>query len=277
MTDDAVLNAIATAALLQPGDPVLEIGPGTGALTHHLLATGASITAVEKDEALFLRLGGGGGGDDEESMNFTEQDVNFICGDILRLDLPQLLDSISSNSESENEHNKGKVKVVANLPYYITKDFLTRALPLSDRVSHLLLMLQDEVALRLTAPTPGGPEWRAMNIIVQYYSEASYLFKIDRKKYIPVPKVDGAVVDFRLKGVEERVPVPDERRFISLVKKSFLQRRKALRNSLQPLVPGDVAVRALEAVGLSPDARAQELGLEEFARLSWEVERLMNA
>ena len=268
MMDEGVLAHITTAAALSPGDPVLEVGPGTGALTRHLLAAGAALTAVEKDGELCSRL----------ETEFAEvaaasNSIQFIHEDVLRVNLPEVLDRMRSESSANN--NK-KVQIVANLPYYITKDFLVITLPEGDRVSRLLLMLQDEVALRLTAEVPGGSDWRAMNIIVQYYSTPRYVFKIDRKKYIPAPKVHGAVVEFQLKSQQERVAVPDERAFISLVKKAFLQRRKALRNALQPLVSSTEAVAALEAVGLPADARAQELSLDEFVKLAWEIKRLKN-
>ena len=267
MMDDDVLVEITKAAALTPGAPVLEIGPGTGALTTHLLETGAAITAVEKDRSLFERL---------EIEYEAAETLQLVCADILRLNFPELLDGmlLKNNDNSSSRQHSQKVQVVANLPYYITKDFLVRALPEGGKVSRLLLMLQDEVGIRLTAKDPGGADWRAMNIIVHYYSEPRYLFKIDRKKYVPSPKVHGAVVEFRLRKPEERLAVPDERTFISLVKKSFMQRRKALRNSLQPLVSSAEAVMALEAVGLQADSRAQELTLEDFVKLAWEIEKV---
>jgi len=263
MMDDSVLEAITTAAALSPGDPVLEVGPGTGALTRHLLGTGAALTAVEKDNNLHAML----------ETEFEETATcQLICGDVLRINLPELLNTMVN--QRRDDALAEKVQIVANLPYYITKDFLVRALPEGGCVSRLLLMLQDEVATRLSQTEPGGPDWRAMNIIVHYYSNPKYLFKIDRKKYIPSPKVHGAVVEFNLKSAEERVSVPGERAFLSLVKKSFLQRRKALRNALKPLVSSAEAVVALEAIGLTADARAQELGLEEFVKLAWELEKV---
>jgi 16S rRNA (adenine1518-N6/adenine1519-N6)-dimethyltransferase len=263
MMDDTVLEAITTAAALSPGDPVLEVGPGTGALTRHLLDTGAALTAVEKDLNLHAML----------EIEFEETSTcQLICGDVLRINLPELLTTMVAQRRPDSKAQK--VQVVANLPYYITKDFLVQALPEGGCVSRLLLMLQDEVAIRLSQTQPGGPDWRAMNIVVHYYSNPKYLFKIDRKKYIPAPKVHGAVVEFRLKSAAERVSVPDERAFLSLVKKSFLQRRKALRNALQPLVSSAEAVAALESIGLTADARAQELGLEEFVKLAWELEKV---
>jgi 16S rRNA (adenine1518-N6/adenine1519-N6)-dimethyltransferase len=263
MMDDSVLEAITLAAAISPGDPVLEVGPGTGALTRHLLSTGAALTAVEKDNNLHSLL----------ETEFEETATcQLICADVLRINLPELLTNMVAQRRPDAKAEK--VQVVANLPYYITKDFLVQALPQGQCVSRLLLMLQDEVAIRLSQTQPGGPDWRAMNIIVHYYSNPKYLFKIDRTKYIPAPKVHGAVVEFKLKSAEERVSVPDERAFLSLVKKSFLQRRKALRNALQPLVSSAEAVEALEAIGLTADARAQELGLEEFVKLAWELEKV---
>lgn len=269
MSDDAVLRDIVRVAGLVPEDVVVEVGPGTGALTRHLLETGARVTAVEKDASLHEKL----------TVDFEDVDsLKLICGDVLRMNMTTLLDEARAEPFAKGvvpeESPAPHLKVIANLPYYITKDFLLRTLPLGDRISRMILMLQHEVAARLTQETPGGPDWRAMNIIVQYMSHPKYLFKIDRRKYVPAPKCHGAVVDFRLRPPDDRPAVPrgDEAHFIKLVKKAFLQRRKALRNSLQPLVNPEQAVAALEAAGLTSDARAQELGLDEFVKLAWTLE-----
>lgn len=164
---------------------------------------------------------------------------------------------------------QSNIKVVANLPYYITKDLLVKMLPLGDDVSALFLMLQDEVGVRLTQEDPGAADWRAMNLLTQYYSAPRYLFKIDRRKYHPAPKVHGAVVAFDLTPPSRRLSVPDEGEFVKLIKKAFSQRRKVVRNSLRPLYePGQVAA-ALRAAGLSEDARAQDLTLAQFGALAW--------
>lgn len=170
-------------------------------------------------------------------------------------------------------HNEDNMlpKVMANLPYNLTKDFLVRYLPQGDSLSSLLLMIQHEVAVRLVQNSPGSADWRSMNVIVEYYCEPEYLFRVDRFKYTPVPKVDGAVVDFVLKPAHARAEVPSEQLFLSIVKRAFLQRRKMLTNALQPLLSGTEIAGCLEEVGLPMDARAQNLSTENFVALSWAI------
>lgn len=165
---------------------------------------------------------------------------------------------------------------------------------------------QDEVGIRLTNTKPGGPDWRAMNIIVQYYSNATYLyvfsivfhlmndflvifitkihlfktfytyrFKVDRKRYTPPPQVHGAVIEFALRPADQKASVPDERLFLKVVKASFLQRRKLLKNSLGALFGGAETVEnALIQAELPQDCRAQILGLDEFVKLSWALHEM---
>ncbi|KAL4434460.1 hypothetical protein ABPG75_000901 [Micractinium tetrahymenae] len=108
-----------------------------------------------------------------------------------------------------------------------------------------------------------------MNLLTLYYSNPRYLFKIDRRKYHPAPKVHGAVVAFDLTPPAQRLEVPDEAEFVKLVKKAFSQRRKVVRNSLRPLYEPAQVAAALQAAGLSEDARAQDLTLQEFGALAW--------
>lgn len=305
MLDDEVLARIVEVAGVAPGDRVLEIGPGTGNLTRHLLSAGAVVTAVEKDYALAEQL----------QADFQEVPaLRVVQGDIMRVNLPQLLgemrgeeggaggalhqnppldplpapsggggvgsgDSSSgqegacSEEGTDGEQGSSKlIKVVANLPYNITKECLLSMLPLGGDISHLYFMLQDEVAVRLTGREPGGADWRVMNLITQYYCDAQYKFQIDRRKYHPAPKVNGAVVDFALRPPQSRPAVPAEKQFLQLLRKAFSQRRKVMRNSLQPLYDPVQVSAALSALGLNPDARAQDLTLEDFVHLAWEVQ-----
>ncbi|WIA09306.1 hypothetical protein OEZ85_008713 [Tetradesmus obliquus] len=202
-TDDNILADIVTASRVTPFDVVIEVGPGTGNLTRHLLATRARVLAVEKDDTLIERL-------------------------------------------------REEFKEVPNLQ-------------LGGVVSELSIMIQEEVAQRLVDPTPGRPDYRAMSLITHYYSKPVYRFLIPKEKYFPVPGVDGALVTFKLLPPSKRVQVAGERGFISLINKAFSERRKMMRNTLQPLYTPQQVEAALQKAGVRPDARAQDLNVEQFA------------
>ena len=269
MLDEGVLQQIASQARISAFDPILEVGPGTGALTNHLIQSKAAITAIEKDENLVNYL---------RDTYRDENMLQILHGDVLRMDLPKVLDD-TNRFAWKNSGNKGdqeefieesRVKIVSNLPYNITKDFMLRAMPLGDKCSTLLLMLQHEVAERLTTQEPGASDWRSINILIQYYTlESKYLFRVDRYKYCPRPKVDGGVVEFKLRRPADRPSVPDEKQFRKIVHKAFLQKRKTLKNSLQPLVSASEASNAMASIGLGSEARAQNLTLTDFVKLSW--------
>lgn len=293
-TDDAVLADIVAAARVSPGEPVIEVGPGTGNLTRHLLAANARVLAVEKDDALVERLRG---------EFAAAANLELVHGDVMRLDLPALVDRLAAEAaaaaaagaggESSGGDDDGgeqeagpsssgstaattaatattqrpRVKVVANLPYNITKEFLLALLPRGDVVSELSIMIQEEVAQRLVDATPSRPDYRAMSVLTHFYSRPRYRFLIPKEKYFPVPGVDGALVTFKLRPPGKRPPVPDERAFVSLVSKAFSERRKMLRNTLQPLYSPREVEQALEGVGARIDARAQDLDFKQFAAL----------
>ncbi|GAX84853.1 hypothetical protein CEUSTIGMA_g12274.t1 [Chlamydomonas eustigma] len=339
LTDDNILKDIVSASGVQPGDLVLEIGPGTGNLTKHLLERGALVTAVEKDDTLYERL-------IEEYKD--NPSLKIVKGDVLRSNVDQIIrdmiqqhrgcssahssahtqsdvelhaeansastsnsiaedgssdvafltdaaalrltsngshsgsippapsdeTTISNSSDTGSEEaaelshlkssQQDKVRVVANLPYNITKEFLKLMLPKGHLVSELNIMIQEEVAWRLVNKTPGRPDYRAMNLRVQFYSKPKYRFLIPKERYFPAPGVDGALVTFRLLPPLARPSVPSERGFIALVGKAFLERRKMMRNSVQPLYTSQQMESALVHCGLRPDSRAQDLSLADF-------------
>ena len=164
---------------------------------------------------------------------------------------------------------------MANLPYNITKDFIRAVLPLGAHLAELHVMLQEEVARRLVNSTPGGPDYRAANIFVHFFSRPRYRFLIPKEKYFPVPGVDGALVSFQLRPPGSRPDVPSERAFVMLFNKAFSERRKMVRNSVQPLYPGPQVEAALVAAGLRPDARAQDLSVDDFVRFHWRLHELL--
>ena len=311
MEDGDTLERIVRLAGCDGSSRVVEIGPGTGALTRKILASGARVRAIEKDDRLFAALrrtlavhGDLGDGlaraeeeageeyieeeeevDDDDDVDVekcsTENDrtirsadgrLEIVHDDVLKVDLAAF--SAGFDDSSTASHGS-KPTLMANLPYNITRDFLKKALPLGARYSSLVLMLQHEAAERLVKSTPGSPDWRAMNVLVQFYADATYLFRVDRRLYVPRPKVDGAVVKFALKAPTARLEVPSEAAFVSLVKRGHLQRRKVLTNSLRPLLEGDQIRECLVSCGLSPEARAQELRVEDWVALCWAVDSVL--
>lgn len=269
VTDDNVLANIVHAANVRPGDRVLEVGPGTGNLTRHILAAGASVTAVEKDDILAEKL----------EMEYR-QNPNFelVNGDVLHEDMGQILDRMAAQNRSQSEpqssiaddrpqSSHANIKVLANLPYNITTDFLKLMLSKGSQLPELSIMIQEEVAQRLVSPAPDRWEYRAMSVFVHFYSDPRYCFRIPREKYFPVPGVDGALVTFRLRPPADRPAVPSEPDFLKLVNRAFSTRRKMLRNCLKPLYSPEEVTAALERLTINPLVRAQELSVAQFAAL----------
>jgi len=274
LTDDSILQRIVASCELGPGDRVLEVGPGTGNLTRHLLATGAHVAAVEKDTVLYgqLRegLGEPGSPDGEHASRLA-----LVNGDILRVSLPDLAKALLDGSAWAGDSGPGpapdgqRIKVVTNLPYNITTDFLKASLPLGDVASDLYVMLQHEAAERLTVRVPGGSDYRSMNIRCLLYSTPEYLFGIPREAYYPSPNVDSAMLRFPLRDSTElpslgRTP----RQFYSLVNQAFSSRRKMMKNNLKGFFSTQTVDAALNEMGLDESVRAQELTWEQFVQLS---------
>lgn len=235
LIDKNILSKILQAASVQKGEMVLEIGAGPGALTEALLAQGAEVIAVEKDPFYAQRL------------------QTFPCtvfeGDIL--DFP--LDTVPKGS-----------KVVSNIPYHLTSPILEMLLPRSDLFSSVTLMVQEEVARRIVASV-GSKDYSPLSLFVQFYAEARYAFKVSRRCFFPSPSVDSAVVVLSLK---KGVNLSIKERFFSLMRRSFQERRKMLRNSLAPIAPKDKIEKMLKELGLAITARPEELSLEQWLRIA---------
>lgn len=232
LADGNVLRRIVVAAEVVPGDRVLEIGPGLGSLTEALLAAGASVVAVERDP-LMVR-----------SLEALEGDLLVVEADFLRYALSALVTPY---------------KVVANLPYYVTSPILERLLP--ERPQLMILMMQTEVARRLTAP-PGTKEYSSLTLFASYYADIELMFKVSASCFFPPPEVESAVVRFR--PVAPRLDFAGEKRFRAFLRAGFGTRRKTLRNSLSRLMPAE----ELSALGMDPNRRAETLSLDEFLRLA---------
>ncbi len=250
LTDSNVISRIVSLVDPAPDDFILEVGPGQGALTKELVASGASVVAVELDRRLAPLLA-------TEFAGNTR--VNIVEADVLKVDLPALLSGFTDR----------KWKVAANLPYNISSQVLIKFLETPTLFTDLYLMLQKEVGDRLAAQ-PSTKEYGILTLFCRLHFDVKREFLVKPGSFHPVPKVDSAVLRFKaLPG--PRVAVGDEALFRRLVKASFNQRRKTLWNCLKAsgFTADEASLRAvLLDVGIDEKRRGETLSLEEFAKLS---------
>ena len=252
LIDTHVLDKIISAAGVTKEDMVLEIGPGIGTMTQYLAEAAREVVAVEIDDKLIPIL--------EETLSEYDN-VTIINEDILKLDIAKLAD----------EKNGGKpIKVVANLPYYITTPIIMGLFESKVPLDNITIMVQKEVADRMQVG-PGTKDYGALSLAVQYYAKPEIVANVPPNCFIPRPTVGSAVI--RLKRyAEPPVTVADEKKMFSLIRASFNQRRKTLVNGLSN-APGiglnkEKVAEALEKMGLSPTIRGEALTLSQFAELS---------
>ncbi len=252
LIDSNILNKIIAAGEVTKEDHVVEIGYGLGSLTQQLADSAGKVTVIEKDRKLIPVL-------KETLCSYTN--IEYVEGDVLKVDWSQIV--------LPGE----KVKVVANLPYYITTPIIMGLLEQQVPVELMVFMVQKEVAERMIAK-PGGKDYGGLSVAVQFYSEGEIVTIVPPTVFIPRPNVDSAVV--KLKRLEEpAVKVTSKDIFFKVVKASFQQRRKTLRNSLTgsqeiPLSKKEVE-EALIAAEIDPQLRGERLSIEDFARLSDQI------
>ncbi len=252
LIDTHVLEKIVRAAEITAEDFVLEIGPGIGTMTQYLCEKARRVVAVEVDRKLIPVL--------EETLSGYDN-VAVLNEDVLKIDIAELA----------QEYNQGKpIKVVANLPYYITTPIIMGLFEAHVPLESITVMVQKEVAERMQA-APGTKEYGALSLAVQYYAKAEVVANVPPNCFMPRPKVGSAVI--RLTCHKDRpVTVSDEAFLFRVVRASFNQRRKTLVNGLGNDaalgVTKEQAVQALEKMGLQPDVRGERLSLQEFAQLS---------
>ena len=229
---------------------VIEIGPGAGVLTSELAKTTYKVVAVELDKRLLPVL----------SETLSEHDnVKVINGDVMKLDLKGLI---------QEEFNGGEVVICANLPYYITSPVIMRILEERLPINSLTVMVQKEAAERICA-TPGTRQSGAISAAVHYYSQPEMLFKVSAGSFLPAPKVDSEVIKLNILK-EPPVQAADEKMFFKVVKAAFMQRRKTAANSLSAGLgmPKAQINSMLENLEIKPSARAEELTMQDFAKIA---------
>ena len=243
LIDKNIVHKIVRLAELQPGETVLEIGPGRGILTDALLDSSGLVVAVELDAALCAHL---------RATLGRRSNFRLVEGDALTFDYAQV---------------PSPFLVVANLPYYVSTPLLFRLLEDRRRIDRLVLMLQEEVVARLAA-APGGRDYGALSIAAQFYCEVRQAFRVPPTCFRPKPQVGSAVVVLTPLP-KPRVSVADEAFFFRVVRAGFAHRRKALPNSLRDEgFEGAPTAAALEQAGIDPRRRAETLSIEEFAALA---------
>lgn len=252
LIDGHVLDKIIRSANITKEDFVLEIGPGIGTMTQYLAEAAREVAAVEIDKALIPIL--------EDTLS-SYDNITVINEDVLKLDIKQLV----------MERNGGRpVKVVANLPYYITTPIIMGLFESHVPIDSITVMVQKEVAQRMQSG-PGSKDYGALSLAVQYYAEPYIVANVPPNCFMPRPKVGSAVI--RLTTYKEApIDVKDERLMFRIIRASFNQRRKTLVNGLNnsPEIPisKEIIAEAIEELGVSPTIRGEALTLSEFARLS---------
>lgn len=252
LIDTRVLDKIIRAADITKKDMVLEIGPGIGTMTQYLAEAAGKVIAVEIDKNLIPIL--------TETLKDFEN-VQIINEDVLKLDIRRLA----------GEENDGRpIKVVANLPYYITTPIIMGLFENDVPVESITVMVQKEVADRMQTG-PGNKDYGALSLAVQYYAEPYIVANVPPNCFMPRPRVGSAVIRLT-RYTEPPVKAEDERLMFDIIRASFNQRRKTLVNGLNNSdkleLPKEVITEAVEKLGKGPGIRGEALSLEEFAQLS---------
>lgn len=260
LIDTHVLDKIISAAQIGPEDFVVEVGPGIGTMTQYLAYKAGRVTAIEIDKALIPIL--------EDTLSGYDN-VTILNEDVLKVDLCRL---------AEEENGGRPIKVVANLPYYITTPIIMGLFESHVPVESITVMVQKEVADRMRTG-PGSKDYGALSLAVQYYARPDLIANVPPNCFIPRPGVGSAVV--RLTRHEKPpVEAENEAYLFQLIRASFQQRRKTLVNGLNHaadiLVPKEKFEEALKKMGLTPDIRGEALTLPQFAELAnltWELQK----
>ena len=255
LKDSSVIAEIVDGSDISENDLVIEIGPGMGALTGMAADAAGRLVAVELDKRLIPVL--------EERFG-SRDDIVIINDDILKTDLNALIGKYRMIDGREAEH----VRIIGNLPYYITTPIIMKILEEGVRADSITAMMQKEVAERIAAP-PGNKTYGALSVAVQYYCEVTKICDVGRHLFVPQPKVDSAVLRMDIRS-EKCVEVSDEKAFFRCIKEGFGQRRKTLYNSLCGAsgMTKELAGKVLAEAGIDKDRRAETLTIEEFAKVA---------
>ncbi len=254
LIDGNIIKRIVEIAGLDEKSGVLEIGPGFGTLTQLLCKKANKVIAIEVDKSLT----------EVHKGTLDYPNLKIIYDDFLKVDVNKLI---------EEEFKGLDVKIVANLPYYITTPIIMKILEEKYKVSKIVVMVQKEMAQRLNSK-PGTKNYGAITLAVQYRADTNIAMIVPNSVFMPKPKVDSAVIEFRILP-KPRIDVCDEKMLFKVIKASFAQRRKTILNGLSNSLnfSKDIINESLVSAGMNPGIRGEKLTLEEFGRISDEISK----
>ena len=260
LVDDNVIDEIIRCSNIDKKDLIIEIGPGLGVLTNRLLQESNNVMAVELDKRMVSIL------QDRFKLNIngqTESKLEIINEDILKINLNQLI------AEKKSKNEIRQVKIVANLPYYISTPIIMKLLENRLDIDEIIVMVQKEVAERLTAKT-GTRLAGAITYAVEYYSEAESIIKVPKESFVPSPKVESEVIKLTVRK-NKKIQVQDEKLLFDIISKSFMQRRKTLSNALlnnNIINNKDDVEKMWKKLGINEKVRGESLTLEQFGTIA---------
>lgn len=256
LVDANVLNKIVDGAEINSEDIVFEIGTGIGTLTYELAKRAKKVVAIEIDSRLIPIL--------KDTLSEFDN-VNIINQDILKVDLKAVVEEHAGNNP---------IKVVANLPYYITTPIIMRFLEEGINLDSMVIMIQKEVADRIAAK-PSTKEYGSLSVAIQYYADSKIIAKAPKGAFVPSPNVDSSVLKISVKADKE-VDISNAELFFEVVKGSFSKRRKTIINSLSTYGNFNKGIvgKALQMTGIDPQRRGETLTINEFASLSNMIDNL---
>lgn len=246
LIDGNIVQKIVDCSQVQANELVLEIGPGPGVLTEALLAKGARVVAVERDDKLAKAL---------TRLSDNDQQLMVYAEDILEFAIEDTFARLLGVGE--------KIKVIANLPYHLTSVIIAKLVRMHHMISSLTLMVQEEVARRFAA-RPKEKDYSSFSLYLQFHADVRCACVVSPRCFFPVPKVASAVVHLTLK---KPVELGNTDHFFTMTRTAFQQRRKMLRSSLRQLFAPAAIEQALQKIGVSPQARPEELSNEQFITL----------
>ena len=265
LTDPDVIRAIVEGAGVSESDLVIEIGPGFGVLTDEAAKHAGKVIAIELDKDLLPVL---------DFTLASHKNVEIINEDVLKIDLNDLIErELGGETDCDTEisgNSKPKlttVRIIGNLPYYITTPILMKLLESEVNAESIVVMMQKEVAERILAE-PGGKEYGALSVAVQYRTIAETIAEVPKESFFPAPKVDSQVLKLTLREDPAVNPL-DEEMFFRMVKAGFSQRRKTILNSLSTSgFPKEEIAACLDAVNIDNKRRAETLSLQDFCSIA---------